>query len=69
MSRGLQALHANNIIHRDFKPANMFLCQHDVLKIGDLGVAKALTGYVLVGQQAALRHYTLPTAFDCFCRC
>ncbi len=41
--RGLQALHGQSIIHRDIKPANIFLCANDLLKIGDLGIAKALT--------------------------
>ncbi|KXZ50225.1 hypothetical protein GPECTOR_17g862 [Gonium pectorale] len=43
LCKGLQALHSQNIIHRDIKPANIFLCANDLLKIGDLGIAKALT--------------------------
>lgn len=31
------------MIHRDIKPANIFMCPDNVVKIGDLGVAKALT--------------------------
>ncbi|KAG1667991.1 hypothetical protein FOA52_000635 [Chlamydomonas sp. UWO 241] len=42
LCQGLSAIHAAKIIHRDIKPANIFLCKNDVLKIGDLGVAKAL---------------------------
>lgn len=39
---GVQALHRNNILHRDLKSANVFLASHNRLKIGDLGVAKLL---------------------------
>lgn len=42
MCKGLAALHDTGIIHRDIKPANIFLCDKDHLKIGDLGVSKAL---------------------------
>eukprot|EP00955_Chlamydomonas_euryale_P053535 355524-Chlamydomonas_euryale.AAC.37 len=42
VARGLSALHAKNVIHRDVKPANIFLCDHKFIKIGDLGVAKRL---------------------------
>ena len=31
--KGLQHLHANNIIHRDIKPANIFVGDHDVIKV------------------------------------
>jgi serine/threonine protein kinase len=36
---GFRKLHENNVIHRDFKPANVFL-HNDTLLIGDFGMAK-----------------------------
>jgi NIMA (never in mitosis gene a)-related kinase len=39
----IQAIHETAVIHRDIKPANIFMCPDNVVKIGDLGVAKALT--------------------------
>lgn len=36
---GFKELHRNNIMHRDFKPDNVFL-DHDRLVIGDFGFAK-----------------------------
>jgi NIMA (never in mitosis gene a)-related kinase 1/4/5 len=42
MVQGMQYLHANRILHRDIKTINMFLAKNDVVKIGDLGVAKLL---------------------------
>jgi NIMA (never in mitosis gene a)-related kinase 1/4/5 len=42
MSLGIHYLHVNRILHRDIKTINMFLGKEDVIKIGDLGVAKML---------------------------
>lgn len=39
---GLQYLHSRRTLHRDLKSANVFMCAHDVVKIGDLGVARVL---------------------------
>ena len=35
ITKGLKALHDNNIMHRDIKSANIFMFQNDIVKIGD----------------------------------
>ena len=42
MSIGLNNLHSNKILHRDFKTSNVFLTNNEVVKIGDIGFPKEL---------------------------
>jgi serine/threonine protein kinase len=38
---GLFEIHEKNLMHRDIKSDNLFICKKNVLKIGDLGIARA----------------------------
>ncbi|EGD79889.1 CMGC/CDK protein kinase [Salpingoeca rosetta] len=38
--RGLKYIHANSILHRDIKSANILVSRHGVLKIADFGLAR-----------------------------
>ena len=44
IASGLEHIHEAMLIHRDLKPANIFLSATGQPKIGDLGLAKDLTG-------------------------
>ncbi|PSS21779.1 Serine/threonine-protein kinase [Actinidia chinensis var. chinensis] len=46
ISKGMNYLHQNNIIHRDLKAANLLMNENEVVKVADFGVArvKAQTG-------------------------
>jgi serine/threonine protein kinase len=39
---GLAYLHDQRIVHRDVKPSNLLLDQHDAIKLGDLGLVDEL---------------------------
>lgn len=39
---GLEYIHSKRILHRDIKTLNIFLTRDEMVKIGDLGVAKLL---------------------------
>ncbi|KAK6924548.1 ACT domain [Dillenia turbinata] len=40
ISKGMNYLHQNKIIHRDLKTANLLMDENEVVKVGDFGVAR-----------------------------
>jgi serine/threonine-protein kinase len=53
-SRGLEALHASGLVHRDLKPGNLFVAQEDgaeCCKILDFGITKALEDHNLTASR------------------
>ena len=54
--RGLAAVHEKNVVHRDLKPGNIFLCDDGATKVLDFGMSKLATAEALTQEG-----YTLGT--------
>jgi serine/threonine protein kinase len=57
--RGLKKLHSMQILHRDIKGANVFVCKDGTVKIGDLNVSK-VNKKGLAHTQTGTPYYTSP---------
>ena len=55
---GLYETHQKNLIHRDIKSDNLFICKNNILKIGDLGIAKAVEKFAFT--VCGTHHYMAP---------
>ena len=42
MALAIKHIHDRKILHRDLKTQNIFMTQHDTVKIGDFGIARVL---------------------------
>ena len=61
MCLGTKTMHDANILHRDLKAANVFMCSPNYLKLGDLGVAKVLKhDEALARTQVGTPYYVAP---------
>jgi serine/threonine protein kinase len=60
--KGLRVLHANQIIHRDVKPANVFFVD-GTAKLGDMNVSKVLDGKY-ASTQTGTPYYTSPEIWN-----
>ena len=63
--RGLSAVHAQNIIHRDIKPQNILLTSDGTAKLGDFGVACILEATDDIAETVTgTRKYMAPEQYD-----
>ncbi|CAF0895689.1 unnamed protein product [Brachionus calyciflorus] len=63
MLDGLSYLHNRNIIHRDIKPANIFL-HENLIKLGDLGLARSLASIQKSSKFAGTINYLCPELIE-----
>ena len=57
---GLGEIHKMNILHRDLKSSNVFLKNYNEIRVGDLGVAKALDNTLFAKTQIGTPYYISP---------
>ena len=62
--RGLKELHDLNIMHRDLKSANVFLCKDGTVKLGDMNVSKTLDRMGLNYTQTGTPYYASPEVWQ-----
>ncbi|OMJ78408.1 hypothetical protein SteCoe_21781 [Stentor coeruleus] len=55
----LMVMHSKHILHRDLKTQNLFLSEHDIIKVGDLGIAKSLNSSMEMAQSVAGTPYNM----------
>ncbi|MBQ9119115.1 MAG: Stk1 family PASTA domain-containing Ser/Thr kinase [Lachnospiraceae bacterium] len=60
IAQGMEAAHANHIIHRDIKPQNIIISRAGKVKVTDFGIAKAATSNTISQNAVGSVHYLSP---------
>ena len=60
IAQGMEAAHANHIIHRDIKPQNIIISRDGKVKVTDFGIAKAATSNTVTQNAIGSVHYLSP---------
>ncbi|XP_074735607.1 serine/threonine-protein kinase Nek4 isoform X2 [Strix uralensis] len=65
IAMALQYLHEKHILHRDLKTQNVFLTRTNIIKVGDLGIAKVLENqYDMASTLIGTPYYMSPEVFS-----
>ncbi|KAM7095298.1 serine/threonine-protein kinase Nek4 isoform 2-T2 [Ciconia maguari] len=65
IAMALQYLHEKHILHRDLKTQNVFLTQTNIIKVGDLGIARVLENqYDMASTLIGTPYYMSPELFS-----
>lgn len=60
IAQGIEAAHANHIIHRDIKPQNIIISREGKVKVTDFGIAKAVSSNTITSNAMGSVHYISP---------
>lgn len=60
VSRGIEAAHNKNIIHRDIKPHNIIISTEGKVKVTDFGIARAASANTISSDVMGSVHYASP---------
>ena len=60
IAMGMEAAHANHIIHRDIKPQNIIISKEGKVKVTDFGIAKATNSNTITSNAMGSVHYLSP---------
>lgn len=60
VSRGIEAAHNKNIIHRDIKPQNIIISTEGKVKVTDFGIARAASANTISSDVMGSVHYASP---------
>nr|XP_023888734.1 serine/threonine-protein kinase STY46-like [Quercus suber] len=66
VSKGMDYLHKNNIIHRDLKAANLLMDENEVVKVADFGVARVKTQSGVMTAETGTYRWIAPEESDHF---
>ncbi|KAH9694535.1 serine/threonine-protein kinase STY46 [Citrus sinensis] len=70
VSKGMNYLHQNNIIHRDLKAANLLMDENEVVKVADFGVARVKAQSGVMTAETGTYRWMAPeeNCFECIKR-
>ncbi|KAJ6996967.1 hypothetical protein NC653_013526 [Populus alba x Populus x berolinensis] len=66
VSKGMNYLHQNNIIHRDLKTANLLMDENEVVKVADFGVARVQTQSGVMTAETGTYRWMAPEGMEWF---
>ncbi|KAJ6736904.1 ACT-LIKE TYROSINE KINASE FAMILY PROTEIN [Salix viminalis] len=64
VSKGMNYLHQNNIIHRDLKTANLLMDENEVVKVADFGVSRVQTQTEVMTAETGTYRWMAPEVIE-----